>query len=263
MKNILTFCLLFIGLFTAHSQSGVKLDALTNNRTIDTCGTAFYDDGDATGNYSASQTRTITFRPNGAAAVDNSIKITISQIDLAPGAQLCFFDGTTTAAPSLGCITSANQFSRSPWVIAATRQNPSRAVTIQFTAPAGATAAGWAAFVTCDFSCQPITAQIYESTPAIMPIDTGYIDACIGQQITLKARGIYPQNGVNYTQNDTLSSFEWNLGEVNSAIVYGPVINKVYTRSGFYNIQLTIIDTTGKCRNTNFINQRVRIAPEP
>lgn len=258
---------IFLWLFFSTSVFGqepppITMNAASNSQTFSFCNALLYDGGGPTGNYAAGQSVTITICPSSTSP-DSVVKIAFSQIVLAPGDQLYFFDGTSDAAPLIRIVTSNNQTDPTVLNVSATRLNTSRCVTVKFVSLNNSPgAAGWVGFVSCSFACQPVIAQLYETTPAIVPADTGYINLCIGQPVSLKARGVYPQNGISYTQNDSVCSFEWNFGD-GSVIAYGPSVTKAYNAAGGYFINLTITDSTGKCRNSNFINQRVRVAPRP
>lgn len=262
-----SFCTVFLLLFFSCSVFGqepppITMNAASHSQTFSFCNALLYDGGGPGGNYAAGQSVTITICPSSTSP-DSVVKIAFSQIVLAPGDQLYFYDGTTDAAPLLRIVTSNNQTDPSVLNVAATRLNATRCLTVKFVSLNNSPgAAGWVGFVSCAFACQPIIAQLYETTPTIMPVDTGYINLCIGQPVSLKARGSYPQNGISYTQNDSVCSFEWNFGD-GSVVAYGPSVTKTYNQAGGYFINLTITDSTGKCRNSNFINQRVRVAPRP
>ena len=119
---------------------------------------------------------------------------------------------------------------------------------------------GWSAEIQCIAACQNIQAVLVSSDPPVMPADTGWIDACPGQRISLSGMGLYPQNGIAYDHSDLNSEFHWDFGDGVSAV--GPNVTHEYEEAGGYIIQLTIIDVEG-CTNTNFITQRVRISPTP
>lgn len=104
--------------------------------------------------------------------------------------------------------------------------------------------------------CQPIQAVIANSTPPIMPADTGWIDICLGDELFLSGEGFYPSNGQTYNQSDATSTFQWSFGDGAEAV--GSLANHTYTEPGAYLLNLIVTDTLG-CTNDNFLNQRVRV----
>jgi subtilisin-like proprotein convertase family protein len=97
---------------------------------------------------------------------------------------------------------------------------------------------------------------IANSSPIVMPADTGWIDICLGETIFVQGMGLYPENGQTYNQSDATSAFQWSFGDGTTA--FGPVANHTYDEPGAYFINLDITDTLG-CTNDNVLQQRVRV----
>ena len=97
-----------------------------------------------------------------------------------------FFDGPDDTAPMLSCVEDFAP--GSPFIIQATAANVSGCVTVVFTSDASGEGAGWSAQINCVPSCQIIQARLVSTDPEVMPVDTGYIDACPGQRIFLSDR---------------------------------------------------------------------------
>ena len=114
--------------------------------------------------------------------------------------------------------------------------------------------------INCIPACQLIQADLASSTPQVSPIDTGWIDICIGDRVTFEGAGIYPQNDLAYHQSDQTSDFEWDFGD--GGLAYNPSVSHVYTKPGGYTVQLQIKDQLG-CVNSNFISQRIRVSDKP
>jgi gliding motility-associated-like protein len=249
------FLILFIGMSSvADAQVNIT------NGTVRTCGDVFYDSGGQNGSYS--QRDNFTFTICSDETNRGHVSLGFDQLDLHAGDELCFFDGNNTSAPLLACASDFRSAQNA--IIQASITNRSGCITVRFIAQRqlfGNFNKGWAANIICIPACQNIQA-VLTSTPAAMPRDTGWIDACPAQtRINFKARGNYPQNGYAYNQNDSLNKFEWNFGD-GSAVAYGTDVTHIFDKSGGYNVKLTVTDTLG-CQNTNFIKQRVRIAPKP
>ena len=224
--------------------------------TVNSCSGFFQDSGGSSNPYGPNQHFTTTICPGGTGGTH--VQLVFSGTQLGGGDELCFFDGTTTAAPSLGC---ASDFGNSgTFIIQATAVNPSGCLTITFDSDATDQGNGWSADINCIQSCQTILAVLDSTTPPVLPVDTGWIDICPGERVFFWGKGSYPQNGAVYNHSDLTSSFQWNFGDGTSTL--GPNVSKVYDEPGGYIVQLTIKDQLG-CKNTNFISQRIRVAPRP
>lgn len=249
MKGLLALILLLPWTITAQNYT-------MNGVPITDCSGTFYDPGGAAGNYGNNQNFVTTICSDGTGGTH--IRLSFSGADLAPGDVLCFYDGPSAASLLLACSTDypAGQ----PFVVQATATNPSGCITVTFQSDAVGTATGWAAAISCVASCQVILADLVSTTPAIMPVDTGWIDICPGERVFFTGAGIYPQNNFAYAQSDLTTNFEWNFGD--GGIAYGPSTSHRFDQPGGYFVQLLLTDTLG-CRNSNLISQRVRVAHRP
>jgi gliding motility-associated-like protein len=223
---------------------------------ITTCGGFFTDSGGNNNPYSANENLTMTICPQGNQGTH--VQLVFSNADIREGDQLCFFDGNSTAAPPLSC--SEEFMGAASFIVQATAANPTGCLTMTFTSDANGQGQGWSAAINCIQACQNILVELVSSDPLVMPLDTGWIDACQGQRVYFSGRGIYPQDGAVYNHSDFTSEFVWDFGDGNMAV--GPEVSHIYPRSGGYRVQLTITDQRG-CKNINFLSNRVRIAPEP
>ncbi|MFQ5448247.1 MAG: proprotein convertase P-domain-containing protein, partial [Saprospiraceae bacterium] len=146
------------------------------------------------------------------------------------------------------------------FIIQATAANASGCLTLTFNSDGTDEAAGWSADINCIPACQIIEAVLDSTAPAVMPADTGWIDICPGDRVFFWGKGNYPQNGDVYNHSDLTSDFEWDFGDGN--FTFGPNVSHVFDEPGGYVVQLAITDQLG-CKNTNFISQRIRVAPRP
>jgi gliding motility-associated-like protein len=259
MKKILFSLLAFSLFFATHTAFGQREITMKNGKdSIATCGADFTDSGGAAGNYGNNQNFTFTICSDSLSKTH--VALGFEQLDLAPGDELCFFDGPDVNSPSLGC---ASDFGRSQnTIVETTARNSKGCMTIRFRSDGSVVRTGWLAHIVCIASCQTVKTQIESTLPPIFPADTGWIDGCPNQtRIAFKGKGIYPFNDIAYHQSDTLSKFEWNFGD-GSPIAYGPEVTHVYSQAGGFIVQLVVTDTLG-CQNINYIKQRVRISPRP
>ncbi len=223
---------------------------------IEDCDGFFLDSGGGNGDYGANENFTATLCSDNSSGTH--VQLVFSGVELADGDELCFYDGEDTGATQLSC---ADNFEPGdPFIIQATAANSSGCLTIQFISNAAEQGTGWSADINCVPACQLIQAELVSADPEVMPQDTGWIDACPGERIFFSGAGMYPQDGVVYNHSDLTSEFFWDFGDGTQAV--GPDVSHVYEESGGYTVQLTIVDQFG-CTNTNFLNQRVRVATRP
>ncbi|MEM1217206.1 MAG: PKD domain-containing protein, partial [Bacteroidota bacterium] len=251
--------LLYLGVFCSGLSLSAQTFLISDGDISGECAGSFFDSGGQNAGYGINEDFTISICPN-LAFPSTGIRLSFAGIDVGATDLFEIYDGPT--------VDPATQFDGSflanvnqAFAIEATANNTSGCLTIVFQSDdtdEGNT--GWIATISCVAACQPIEAVLVGSDPMVSPPDTGYIDVCPGQEITLEAMGIYPQNGNSYTQSDALSRFDWVLGDGTTTV--GPSIRHTYGQPGGYNIQLTITDTMG-CRNSNYLSRRVRVSPYP
>ena len=225
---------------------------------ITDCGGFFQDSGGGTAGYGTNEDFTTVICPDGTSGTH--IQLVFSGIDIGGNELIQFFDDDE-ATPGTQLDASFLNFPDNPFIIQATAANPTGCITIVFQSDSvDGGESGWSADINCITNCQLITAELVSTTPAVMPADTGWIDICPGERVEFLGQGIYPQNGVAYQHSDLTSTFEWEFGDGEVAV--GPNVTHVFEEPGGYVVQLTITDGMG-CNNTNFISQRVRVAPYP
>lgn len=262
----LVLLIIIIG-FMLINTSQAQDDIVMSNGMINTCNATFTDSGGVNGDYGPDEDFTFTIcsdDPN-----ETHIQIVFPQgITFAEGDStdvIYFYDSSQPHPDSL--LTSyywSPNAAVGAFTVEASAINRSGCITVVFNSGNAEEAAGWFATVQCVSACQFIETELLSTTPASVPIDTGWIDVCVGEEIDFSARGIYPQNDEIYHQSDELSIFEWNFGDGIIEDNYGSNTGSTttqysFSRPGGYLVNLTIEDQNG-CRSTNFINQRVRVS---
>ncbi len=240
---------MIFGQFTT-AQTYIMMDG----DSITTCSGTFFDSGGGNGNYGANESMITTICSDNTTGTHISLNFPSVDIDTDI---LNFYDGINTAAPFLA---DAADFAGGSFIIQATAVNTTGCLTIEFISDDNTEGAGWAAVIECVPACQLITAVLDFADPPVFPLDTGYIDICVGDAVVLEGSGLYPQDGQVYNHSDFTSSFSWNFGDGGTGI--GPNVSHTYNEPGGYIIQLEIRDQFD-CRNTNFISQRVRVSGPP
>jgi gliding motility-associated-like protein len=239
---------------------------IDQSSSITACRGNFYDSGGAIGFYQPNENYSTTICSNGS--LGSHIKLLFREVDLYREDQLCIFDGNSINAPLLACATDFTTIlnsdivgisPREPIAVQASASNPTGCLTISFTSNGMNQREGWRAEISCIPACQKIEAFITGSTPIVQPVDTGWIDACLGQRIFLSADGNFPNEGSFYNHRDS-AQYIWDFGD--GTIRYGKNVDHTYRTSGGYNVILQIQDQLG-CVNANFAGQRVRISTLP
>lgn len=257
---LLVSYLMFYG--SLHAQD-FRID---QSASITTCRGNFYDSGGAIGFYQPNENYVTTICSNGS--LGSHIKLLFREVDLYREDQLCIFDGNSVNAPLLACATDFTTIlnsdivgvsPREPIAIQASANNTTGCLTVSFTSNGVNQREGWRAEISCIPACQKIEAFITDSNPIVQPVDTGWIDACLGQRIFLSADGNFPNEGSFYNHRDS-AQYIWDFGD--GTIKYGKNVDHTYRISGGYNVILQIQDQLG-CVNTNFAGQRVRISTIP
>lgn len=214
----------------------------------------FFDNG-AAGNYAPNSKDTFTVCPD----INNQTmwpKITAFfgtnigfTYDIHPTDTLYVFDGPNTNAPLLGMLNNGINPNGGSFV-SSFENNPSGCLTFVFHSDATNEGTGWAGGLTCGNPPQPYFPHIEafvngSSVNSLNPIDTGYVNVCLGDTILLVAKPEYPYSfentGVGYSQNLNNTDFSWDISNgsvvgTNDSIYFIPT-----SRNGFY-VSLTMED---------------------
>ena len=207
--------------------------------------TNFFDNGGA-GNYVPNANDTIVICPD----LPNGPKITLAaginagfSWNVDGSDSIYVFDGPDVNAPLLGVfnsVTNPNGF----LCTSSFENNPSGCLTIVFVSDGTNESSGWDANITCSGPQQPFFPSIEGyvngvGPNAINPLDTGYIDICLGDSVLLVANVDVPysfeNNGFGYSQNvNTNFDFEWEFSDGtiisgNDSVWFTPD-----TRNGFF-----------------------------
>lgn len=223
---------------------------------------SFQDDNPA-GPYAANANYTVTVCPDGT----NGSKVTLRMFpevgdvwDVHGSDTLFVYDGTDTNAPLIGAFnsdTDTNGIS-----VQATFANTSGCLTFQFVSNGSDEADGFGGLITCGYPCQPI-APIISSDPLMEPVDTGFIDICLGDTVWLYGNADFPFSGTNgglgYDQTIANSTFNWEFADGtiiddNDTVFFVPQV-----RAG-YLVEMRVTDTLG-CIDVQTTKIRVATIP--
>lgn len=228
-----------------------------DGRTINTCSGTFYDSGGENDDYDNREDLQVTFCADGAA---QSIRLTFSELDLRGRDFLTFYDGPNANSPRLE-VVDQNDNDVLPFAVSATRENVSGCLTATFRSRrfvVRSEGAGWAAQISCISRCKNINVDLVSSIPSVMPSDTGWINACIGQELSFEGIGQYVTEGQLPTDGNF--TYFWDMGD--GTRKEGRTVTHTYAQPGGYVVQLAAVDELS-CVSINTIDQRVRISPPP
>ncbi|MES2589660.1 MAG: gliding motility-associated C-terminal domain-containing protein [Bacteroidota bacterium] len=224
----------------------------------------FVDDG-AAGNYGPNRRDTITVCPD----LPNGPKINLRfgviapfEFNIDPTDTLYIFNGPNVDSALL-LVTNSAIHPAGFEVNSNFINNPTGCITMVFHSDATNEGTGWEGNITCVSPPQPIIPHIEayingQGVNVLNPLDTGYVDICLGDSILFIAKPDFPNalenTGTGYSQNLDNITFEWETsngwqGPANDSIYFKPLI-----RSGFYldlkmrDIRLELTQTFCKIR---------------
>jgi len=176
-------------------------------------------------NYQSNTDETIVFCPDLTQGSKVSIAFATNigyEFNIDPTDTMYIYDGLTTAAPLLGMFNSGtdpNGFS----VQASFENNSSGCLTVRFRSDAATEGTGWVAKVACGNLVQPFYPHLEafinnHTTNDLNPIDTGYVNVCLGDSVLLVAKPSLPYaeevTGTGYSQTLENIVYHWNIGGV-------------------------------------------------
>ncbi len=226
---------------------------LLDGNNYNTCAGNFQDPG--TPNYGPNLDLTTTLCPDGANGL--AIRINFAPLELGSGDTLFVFDGDDVNAPLVAQFSAPLDLGGG--LIQASLGNLSGCLTFRFVSDAMQEGAGWNGVIDCQQLCQEIVPSISNTLPPTNPPDTGWIDLCPGQSVTLIADATYPENNSFYPQSNTTSLFVWDFGDGRRDT--GQTVTHQYAAPGGYYATLEIIDQRG-CTSP-LLTRRVRLAAPP
>lgn len=213
-------------------------------------GVNFIDMG---GNYTPNFDDTITFCPDLTQGTKVSIAFATNigyEFDIHPTDTLYIYDGPTTAAPLLAATNSAVNPTGSNWQ-ASFLNNPSGCLTVRFKTDGASDGTGWIAKVACGNLAQPYYPHLeafVNGSPInqLNPIDTGYVNVCLGDSILFVAKPLFPYSlestGFGYSQTLTNVNYSWTISNVGPLGVNNDSIWFVPTARQGYFIDLKMTD---------------------
>lgn len=231
-----------------------------------------FEDNGGSANYGSNRNDIITVCPD----LPNGPKITLVfatnigfTFDVHPTDTLYVFDGINTSAPLLGKLNSGINANGGSFV-SSFENNASGCLTIQFISDGANEGTGWGANISCGSPAQPFYPHLEafvngQGPNALNPIDTGYVDICLGDSVLLVAKPLFPYSLENnpsiggYSQTINNVEYLWEMssgwqGANNDSVWFKPT-----TRNGFY-LNLTITDIFPQIEQ---ISCKIRVGQQP
>ncbi len=232
---------------------------ISQGGTITTCEGTLYDSGGPNGNYSSSENYTITICSEDG----NFLVLNFTQFEFESGTydKLSIYDGPNTTSPALvtnaGGTTLLNQ----------TFTSTGSCLTLHMQTDGSITRPGFAAVISCLPPCQDFEIDIIStSLPFSQPLDSMWINVCLGESITFTAAGTYPNNNANYAQSDATTDWYWTASSNNASAEANGLGMTTFTHTfdepGGYFIGLMAKDENG-CIEHYLEQIRVRVSIPP
>ncbi len=224
---------------------------------------------DGAGDYLPNMSDTLVLCPDLTQGSKVSIAFATNigfEFNIHPTDTLYIFDGPNTSSPLLGAYnsgTNPNGF----YVQASFLNNPSGCLTLVFHSNATSEGTGWIANIACGDLPQPFYPHIEAfkngvGQNVLNPLDTGYVDVCLGDSILFIAKPLFPYSFENtntgYSQNANNCQYQWTISGIgqfnNDSIWFTPP-----QRVGYY-IDLRITDPFPLIER---ITCKVRVSQQP
>lgn len=162
-----------------------------NGTPIASCSGIFYDSGGSGGNYNNNQNLNTTICPDNG----QFIRLSFNNLQLAPGDELCFLDGSNVLAPVLAC--SGDFPPGQPFAVQASVNNPGGCLTLTFISNANGTAAGWEAMLSCELACllpAPANLKVVEMTNGNMVWAWDAVPPAVIYEVSVNGSAWMPAN---------------------------------------------------------------------
>lgn len=263
MKRFLFFIfILCVSIMVLRGQTTVLMGS---QASVTNCNILIYDDGGLTGNYAPNVNETLTILSNDPN--NGCVMVEITDLDIDVSDTLTIYDGVGTSGPVLHKINNDNYDPTGTFRYAATIQNTTGALTLQFTSDGSGEGTGFEIRTSCIAPCQRITLHIDSANCSHLPHlnpDDGYyyVDVCPYDTFHFSVRGEYPDNDFSYHQADNTTTFLWDfdLEEIDS--LGGNSVNYYFTPGRGYDVSISAADQS-QCLSLIPITFRVRTSKNP
>lgn len=269
MKKILALVAFIIcGVIgTISAQTVVTMGG--NATDITGCNFVIYDNGGLTGDYDTNRTDLLTIHSNNPSAACVQISIIMLDFDIHPSDTLYIYDGITDDDSLLiGAVNNDVMYgvTANNIIFTATVSNPTGAITLKFVSDADSIGTGFVINTSCVAPCQRVSLEIDSVLSSHYPhlADDGfyYVDLCEHDTMHMVVHGVYQDNDFSYHQDDSNTTFTWDLGVETIEGVGLSTLNYYFETGRGYDIAISNTDSAG-CLNYMPTIFRVRTSQNP
>lgn len=267
MRKLVTLvCIFYISLMS-FAQNVTMNDSL--NKTG--CNFVVYDNGGINGDYGINRNDILVLNSNNSSAASVEIRILLQgDFDVHPSDTLYIYDGPNTNSPLLDKLNNAiiGGISANDLVYTATVTNTSGALTLKFVSDASDTTVGTGFIIntSCVAPCQRVNLAIDSVHSSHIPhqdVDGFfYVDLCPWDTAHLVVKGVYPDNGHSYVQDDAHTHFYWDMSLEELDGVGMNAVDYYFETGRGYDVSITATDSAG-CENKMPVIFRVRTSDNP
>ena len=227
---------------------------ITDGQTVNACGGTFYDTGGSTGQYQSSEDITFTICPDDPG--NQVVVLEFTMFDVENGFEdFEVYDGPDVSSPLIGVYSGTDLNGQQ---VSADMNSATGCLTIHFTSDGSVTDAGWEASILCTYPCQDFSINLLSLQP-VPQGPNGEVILCQGVDLEMQIQGVYPDNNLNYSQSDQLTTYTWTYGDQTAD---GTSLNTSFSDGGLFNVSVTGVDQNG-CVSDNFISQNVLVGTVP
>jgi gliding motility-associated-like protein len=251
---------LLLVVFGFVAGNAADAQVLMSNSTIAVCDTFFRDDG-GSGAYTGAEL-TMTLCPDEAGAFV-SLNFLAFSLYQAPNPNnsdyLTIYDGTSTAAASLGSYTGDEL---QGLMVSSTLGNATGCLTLQFSSPTNNTAgfAGWEATIGCGLPCAGMQglAEILGQTTLVNNIPT--ISICQGEEV------LFADAGSTIDPGFQLAYWMWDFDDGSEQTLTAPSdVAHTFDDPGAYSVKLVVgyLNDGDTCKSLNINPVQVLVSTPP
>jgi len=261
-RYLLLFFILCVSAMALRAQTTILMGS---QASVTNCNLLIYDDGGLTGNYAPNVNETLTILSNDPN--NGCVMVEITDLDIDVSDTLTIYDGVGVTGPVLHKINNDNYDPTGTFRYAATIQNSTGAITLQFTSDGAGEGTGFEIRTSCIAPCQRITLHIDSANcshlPHINPEDGYYyVDICPYDTFHFSVYGEYPDNNFSYHQADNTTTFLWDFDLEELDSIGGNSVDYYFTPGRGYDVSISAADQS-QCLSLIPITFRVRTSKNP
>ncbi|PLX06638.1 MAG: hypothetical protein C0596_15065 [Marinilabiliales bacterium] len=259
IASIRKFIVLAIVLLCTLSMFSQEEYLISQGGTITTCSGVLYDSGGADGNYDNNEDYTITIVSEDS---ETNIRLFFTEFNFESATfdNLSIYDGESIASPSIIAPSGSTNLLGQEIVASG------NSITLVMHTDGSVTYPGFAASISCSYSCQDYEIDIVNTDPEITNLDSMWVDICHVESILMVGNAVFPNNDIVYHQSFENLYYIWQFVTEDYEEIYegeglfNPEV--VLEQSGGYSVHLTTIDSNG-CVEHFDDNLRIRTSLRP